>query len=166
MFIVLASLLMYNCNGVWYSQVHTRVAGSGLHLWSAPHTAVILLVGTNPGLHLKCISAPSVVFWYGSMEPSIGGVGSLQLTGGREMESKENYPVIYNPRYCRITTVGWRKKGDNTKSSGMQSKGCSLHDMPYWNVNASYSNRLVYKTLMSFSVYLAYTLLNHTSNKP
>ena len=49
------------------------------------------------------------------------------------MESNvlENYPVIYNPSYCRITTVGWRKKGDNTKSSGMQSKDCSLHVMPY-----------------------------------
>ena len=51
--------------------VHTRPAGSGFHLPSAAHTALILLAGTNPGLHLKNISAPSVVFRYGSMEPFV-----------------------------------------------------------------------------------------------
>ena len=45
-----------------HSHMHTRVAGSGLHLPSALHTALILPAGTNPGLHLKNISAPSVVF--------------------------------------------------------------------------------------------------------
>jgi len=51
---------MYAMGG--YSHVHTSVAGSGFHLPSAPHIAVILILGTNPELHLKNISAPSVVF--------------------------------------------------------------------------------------------------------
>ena len=116
-------------------------------------------------MHMNNITAPSVVFWYGSMVPSVGGVGSLQLTV-EGSNSLENYPVIYNPRYCRITTMGWRKKGDNTKLSRYAAQRCSLHVMPYWNVNASLLQpHLVYKTLMSLSVCLAYTLLNHTSNK-
>ena len=45
-----------------YSHVHTRVVGSGFHLPSASHTALVLPTETNPGLHLKNISAPSVVF--------------------------------------------------------------------------------------------------------
>ena len=68
--------------------MHTTVAGSGFHLRSAPHIALILPAGTNPGLHMKNISAPSKVFRYASIEPSVGGVGSLQLTGWREMENK------------------------------------------------------------------------------
>ena len=64
--------------------VHTRPAGSGVHLPSAPHTAVTLPTGTNIGLHPISISAPSVVFWYGSIEPFVGKVGSLQLTGRRK----------------------------------------------------------------------------------
>ena len=45
-----------------YTPVHTIVVGSGFHLPFAPHTALILPAGTNLGLHLKNISAPSVVF--------------------------------------------------------------------------------------------------------
>jgi len=59
------------------------VAGSGFHLPSAPHVAIIVVFGTNPELHLKDISAPSVVFWYGPMKPFPGVAGSLQLTGKR-----------------------------------------------------------------------------------
>jgi len=58
-----------SCNALYihkqvdgYSHVHTSVAGSGFHLPSVPHIAVILILGTNPELHLKNISAPSVVF--------------------------------------------------------------------------------------------------------
>ena len=69
-----------------YSHVHTSVAGSGFHLPSAPHIAVILILGTNPELHLKNISTPSVVFWYGSMKPFPGVAGSLQLAGEEEGE--------------------------------------------------------------------------------
>ena len=64
------------------SPVQTRVAGSGFHLPSAVHIALILSAGTNPGLHLKNISAPSVVFTNASMEPFPGTLGSLQLTVG------------------------------------------------------------------------------------
>ena len=60
--------------------MHTKVAGSGLHLPSAPHTAVLFPAGINSGLHLKNISAPSVVFWYASMEPLSGVMGLPQLT--------------------------------------------------------------------------------------
>ena len=60
------------------SPVQTRVAGSGFHLPSAVHIALILSAGTNPGLHLKNISAPSVVFTNASMEPFPGTLGSLQ----------------------------------------------------------------------------------------
>jgi len=41
--------------------VHTSVAGSGFHP-SAPHVVIIVVLGTNRMLHLKDISAPSVVF--------------------------------------------------------------------------------------------------------
>ena len=66
-----------------YSHVHVRLPGSGVHIPLDTQVAVILVDGTNIGLHPKEISAPSVVFRYWSMEPSIGEVGSLQLTGGR-----------------------------------------------------------------------------------
>ena len=69
--------------------LHLRPAGSGFHLPSSSHTVVILLAGANPGLHLKIISAPSVVFWYVSMEPFVGKVGSLQLTVGKKVCSKQ-----------------------------------------------------------------------------
>ena len=59
--------------------VHTSVAGSGFHLPSTPHTALIVPAGTNPGLHLKNISAPSSMFWNGSITPFPGTIGSLQL---------------------------------------------------------------------------------------
>jgi len=76
---------IYSC--IYYvhviiSPVHTRVAGSGFHLPSDVHIALILSVGTNPGLHLKNISAPSVVFTNASMEPFSGTVGPLQFTVG------------------------------------------------------------------------------------
>ena len=60
--------------------IHITSAGLGFHLPSVAQTAVIFSVGTNLGLHPNTISAPSVVFWYGSMEPFPGKVGSLQLT--------------------------------------------------------------------------------------
>ena len=72
--------LYYHIN----SHVHPRVAGSGFHLPSALQTALILSAGTNPELHLKNITAPSVVFSYGSKEPFPGAVGPLQLTAERK----------------------------------------------------------------------------------
>ena len=87
---------MYTHSGE-HSHVHTRVVGSGYHLPSAPHTALILPSGTNPGLHLKNISAPSVVFSYGTMEPLPGTVESLQLT-------REGYEVITNAS-TRLTLI-------------------------------------------------------------
>ena len=45
-----------------YSHVHIRLAGSGLHIPLDAHVAVILADGANIELHLKKISAPSVVF--------------------------------------------------------------------------------------------------------
>jgi len=69
-----------------YSHVHTSVAGLGFHIPSVSHRAVILILGTNPELHLKNISVPSVVFWYDSMKPFPGTVGSLQLTDEEERE--------------------------------------------------------------------------------
>ena len=62
------------------SLLHKRPAGSGFHLPFTPHTALILPAGTNPGLHLKNISAPSSVFWYASMEPLSVVMGLPQLT--------------------------------------------------------------------------------------
>ena len=80
------------------SPMHPRPAGSGFHLPSIPHTALILPTGTNPGLHLKNISAPSSVLWYASMEPLSGVLGLPQLTGimiikfGRK--GRQNYTYI------------------------------------------------------------------------
>ena len=75
-------MLHRNLNTLRYSHVHVRLPGSGVHNPLDAQVAVILVAGTNIGLHLNEISAPSVVFWYGSIEPSVGGVGSPQLTGG------------------------------------------------------------------------------------
>ena len=72
---------IYSSNQSYVSPVHTRVAGSGFHLPSAPHTVLILPAGTNIELHMKNISAPSSVSWYGSMEPLPGVTGCPQLTG-------------------------------------------------------------------------------------
>ena len=47
---------------IGYSHVHVRLAGSGVHIPLHPQVAVILVAGTNSGLHMKNISAPSVVF--------------------------------------------------------------------------------------------------------
>ena len=85
-YLVSCYIQKYVCTMGGYSHVHTSVAGSGFHIPSAPHIAVILLLGTNPELHLKNISAPSVVFWYDSMKPLPGTVGSLQLTDEEERE--------------------------------------------------------------------------------
>ena len=68
-----------------YTPVHTRVAGSGIHLPSAPHTALILPAGINPGLHLKNISVSSSMF---SMEPLSGVMGVPQLTAWKEGEGE------------------------------------------------------------------------------
>jgi len=81
---------MYDMGG--HSHVHTWVAGSGFHLPSASHVAVIVLFGTNPELHLKDIWAPSVVFWYGLMKPLPGVLGAPQLTEGEEGE--RNYHEV------------------------------------------------------------------------
>ena len=72
------------------THMHIRLPGSGLHIPLDIQVAVILAVGTNIGLHMNEISAPSVVFWYGSIEPSVKGVGSLQLTGGRKKFTSNN----------------------------------------------------------------------------
>ena len=45
-----------------YSHVHVRLAGSGVHIPLDAQVAVILPAGTKLVLHLKNISAPSVVF--------------------------------------------------------------------------------------------------------
>ena len=112
-------------------------------------------------------SLSCVLIWFNGAISRRSGITTVNCRGEMESNSLENYPVIYNPRYCRITTMGWRKKGDSTKLSRYAAQRCSLHAMPYWNVNASLLQpHLVYKTLMSLSVCLAYTLLNHTSNKP
>ena len=76
------------------SHVHTKAAGLGLHLPSAPHTALIVPAGTNPGLHLKNISAPSSLFWYVSTEPLPGVTGSPQLTG---IVMYKMLPIIHFP---------------------------------------------------------------------
>ena len=64
------------------SHVHITSAGSGVHIPLDVQVAVILADGANIVLHPNNITAPSVVFRYGSMEPSTGGVGSPQLTRG------------------------------------------------------------------------------------
>ena len=45
-----------------YSHVHVRLPGSGVHIPLCAQVAVILVDGTNIGLHLKTISASSAVF--------------------------------------------------------------------------------------------------------
>ena len=83
--LVLANVHNYNLHIITYTEtispVYTRPAGSGFHLPSVAHAALILPAGTNPGSHLKIISAPSAVFWYVSMEPLPGVTGCSQLTG-------------------------------------------------------------------------------------
>ena len=77
------------------------MAGSGFHLASAPQIAIIAVLGTNCELHLKDISAPSVVFWYGPMKPFLGVPGSLQLTEGRRGKKSS-----YSNWWHRSTFVG------------------------------------------------------------
>ena len=67
------------------SPLHMRVVGSGVQVPSTVtpsdvQFAFILPAGTNPGAHMKNISAPPNVLWYGSMEPFRGAVGILQST--------------------------------------------------------------------------------------
>ena len=54
--------LHMNLNKLRHSHVHVRLPGSGLHIPLDIQVAVILADGTNIELHLKKISAPSVVF--------------------------------------------------------------------------------------------------------
>ena len=51
-----------NMNTLRHSHVHVRLAGSGPHIPLDIQVAVILVDGTYIELHLKNISAPSVVF--------------------------------------------------------------------------------------------------------
>ena len=116
--------------------VHPRVAGSGFHLWSAPHTAVILPVGTNLGLHLKDISASSVVFWYGSIEPSTGGVGSLQLTGGRKWRGTTGLSAYQLKTFIAIVLC-------TSKASGKQIiMMSSIPSIPYHGNGNCRGNRI------------------------
>ena len=69
--------------------MHTRAAGFGVHVPfgdtpSDMHIAVIFPVGTNPVLHLKCISAPPSELGTDTMEPFPGEVGIPQLTGRKK----------------------------------------------------------------------------------
>ena len=94
-----------------FLHVHTVAARSGFHLPSPAHTAIILSAGTNPGLHLKNISAPCSVFWYGSMELFPGTVGSPQLTGGRKRCQTNDQNVVrkraLSKEYCILNT--WKR---------------------------------------------------------
>ena len=116
-----------------HSHEQIVVAGSGSHLPSAPHTAVILPVGTNPGLHVKNISVSSSVFWYGSMEPSIGGVGSLQLAGGRNnMSFTQRDSSTLNCQLFLKTYKCWTRTGrkrDN-RPRILWRLSCIWHEMP------------------------------------
>ena len=72
--------------------MHTRVAGSGVQvpfgdIPSDVHTVVIFLVGTNPVLHLKIISASPNVLGIVPMEPFSGAIGIPQLTERRGNEN-------------------------------------------------------------------------------
>ena len=72
--------------------MHIRVAGFGVQVPfgdtpSDVHTAVIFLVGTNPVLHLKTISAPPSVLGIATKEPFSGATGITQLTEGNEMST-------------------------------------------------------------------------------
>ena len=96
-----------------YSHVHSRLAGSGFHLPSDAQTALILWAGKNSVLHLKYISAPSVVFWYASMKPFPGRVASLQLTekiGWSYRKSSDLFKITYNQEKishcCRVPKPG------------------------------------------------------------
>ena len=75
------------------SHVHTRAAGSEVQLPSAAHTALILPAGTNPGLHMKIISAPSSVLWYGSTTPFPCRGSGFTTVGCREKEVKANSEI-------------------------------------------------------------------------
>ena len=79
---------------------------AGFHLPSAPHTALVLLAGINPGLHLKNISAPWNVFWYASMEPFLGTGGSPQFAGNNQHVLQSNR--IAN-NMCTCTISEWVK---------------------------------------------------------
>ena len=51
---------------------------------------------------------PSVVFWYGSIEPSTGGVGSLQLTGGRKVSLLHNNQLRNNLLWAGSVVVRYK----------------------------------------------------------
>ena len=55
-------MLYTNLNTLRYSHVHVRLVGLGVHIPLDAQVAVILVDGVNLELHLKNISAPSVVF--------------------------------------------------------------------------------------------------------
>ena len=106
--------------------LHLRPAGSGFHLPSSSHTVVILLAGANPGLHLKNISAPSVVFWYVSMEPFVGKVGSLQLTVGKKKYVVNNWiqGKMFIQSYCIMSWLRYIVTGlqHNTRNGHKRIK--------------------------------------------
>ena len=54
-------LEMLHMNTLRHSHVHIRLPGSGLHIPLDVQVAVILVDGTNIGVHVKNISASSVV---------------------------------------------------------------------------------------------------------
>jgi len=75
--------------------LHIRLAGSGVQVPSAAipsdvQFAPILPAGTNPGAHMKNISAPPGDLGYISIKPFRGPMGIPQLTG-RNMMVVINY---------------------------------------------------------------------------
>ena len=81
--------MLINCSSI-ISPLHTRAAGSGVQvpstvLPSDVQFALILPAGTYPGAHMKNISAPTSVLWYGLIKPFRGPMGIPQLTGRKEV---------------------------------------------------------------------------------
>ena len=93
------------------SHVHVRSAGSGVHLPFDAQVAVILVDGTTDVLHLKTISAPSLVFWNVSIKPFTGTTGSPQLTGKEEEElgNTQIWYCCYTFANKYITVSPWER---------------------------------------------------------
>ena len=82
--------------------LHIKLAGSGFHIPSSPHTEVILPSGRSPDRHLYTISEPNVVLVNGSTSTRMANEGVPQLTERVIKVAYLLHPHIILPCYSPI----------------------------------------------------------------
>ena len=102
-------------NGTWLHvyilPLHIKIAGSGFHIPSSPHTEVILPSGRSPDWHWYTICEPTVVLATGSSSTRPVKEGIPQLT---EKNVKDSYISIHSLFLTHMCTQDQQGQGSTS----------------------------------------------------